>query len=120
MHFVLCSFAFYYIHSLLRPCYLIRNMLQYMLCGARKIITFYMHISGLHGDSQIFLFITYEKSKITFLMSSFDVGRKLIYVCPLAFGVTLPLFFLGLKVSIFLHVMCPSHVHFLSCPQEQD
>lgn len=53
-------------------------MLQYLLCGARKIITFYMNISGLHGDNQIFLFLKYEKKNptITFLMSSFDVGRK--------------------------------------------
>lgn len=47
---------------------------------------------------------------------SFDVGRKMMCVCPLAFRATLPIVLCRLQ-SRCLNVVCP---RFLSSSQEQD
>lgn len=56
-----------------------------------------------------------KPTKITF-PKSFDVGRKMMCVCTLAFRVTLPIVLCRLQ-SWRLNVMCP---HFPSSSQEQD
>lgn len=45
------------------------------------------------------------KNTNTFPKSSFDVGREMVHICPLAFRVTLSI--------VLFNVMGSSHVHFL-------